>query len=159
MKLKFYVNNIHKKRNIHIPNYLKMSVTTGKQLNNLFEKIYVLFENTIISSTYLTSDQYVQNTIIEFMDLVEIKSEWELDDAEREGFGKIYFESGYHDSNAVYYPFEDTNDIGIFKYSTLSDVWESALECIIEYCDEEEHIDTAKDLMRQLNEIKDIIIS
>ena len=130
-----------------------MSATTGKQLNKLFENIYNLFQESVMSSTHLMDEQDTQDTIITFMDSVNIKSEWEMSENEREGFGKVYFETGYHDSDVVYYPFEDTNDIGIFKFSNLEDIWEKVLECVIEKCDDDEHVNLATELLNQLGKI------
>ena len=98
-------------------------------------------------------DQYIQDTIIKFMDSCKIEGEWDMTDEDRVGFGIVYFEAGYHDSNAVYYPFEDTNDINKFEFNELSDVWESALECIVEKCDNEEQVNEAENLLKQLDDI------
>ena len=136
-----------------------MSATIGKQINNIFEQVYNLFEESIIPKYLNIENQIIQNTIYDFMNSVKIESEWDMTDEDREGLNKVYFESGYHDSDAVYYPFEDTNDIGIFKFNTLSSDWELALECIIDECDDEEDVNTAKDLLNQLKEITRRIIS
>lgn len=130
------------------------SITIGKEINKFFEQVYHLFEDSIMIPEYLNlDDQYIQDTIIKFMDSCKIEGEWDMTDEDRVGFGIVYFEAGYHDSNAVYYPFEDTNDINKFEFNELSDVWESALECIVEKCDNEEQVNEAENLLKQLDDI------
>lgn len=137
----------------------KMTQTYGKQINNLFEKIYHLFEDAIMIPEYLNLDNHnIQNTIIEFMDDTRIEGEWDMTDEDRQGFGTVYFEAGYHDSNAVYYPFKDTNDIDKIKLNELFDTWENALECIIDECKEEENVRAAELLLQQLKAIYDNVI-
>ena len=136
------------------------SITIGKEINKFFEQVYHLFEDSIMIPEYLNlDDQYIQDTIIKFMDSCKIEGEWDMTDEDREGFGTVYFEAGYHDSNAVYYPFEDTNDINKFAFNELSDVWESALECIVEKCDNEEQVNEAENLLKQLDDITNRILN
>lgn len=130
------------------------SITIGKEINKFFEQVYHLFEDSIMIPEYLNlDDQYIQDTIIKFMDSCKIEGEWDMTDEDREGFGTVYFEAGYHDSNAVYYPFEDTNEINKFAFNELSGVWESALECIVEKCDNDEQVNEAENLLKQLDDI------
>lgn len=136
-----------------------MSQTYGKQINKIFEKIYHLFEDSIMIPDYLNLDNYnIKSTIIEFMDNAVIESEWNMTDEDRQGFGTVYFEAGYHDSDAVYYPFEDKNDIDKIKFNKLCDTWENALECIIDECKEEENVQAAEELLQQLKAIYDNVI-
>lgn len=149
------------------------TLTIGRQLNNLFEEIYILFDETII-----TKNQYIKpnilascnNEIMRFMDSITIRSEWNLTDEERNGHQELYFEHGRNDCNTVHYPFNseyghngcdviyypfnnnETNiDNILLKANDLFNIWDDILECIIESGENPESVNKAKQLKHKLN--------
>jgi hypothetical protein len=149
------------------------NLTIGRQLNNLFEEIYILFDEAII-----TQNQYIKpnilatcnNEIVRFMETITIRSEWNLTDEERNGHRDLYFEHGRNDCNTVHYPFNseyahngcdavyypfnnnETNiDNILFKANDLFYIWDDILECIIDYSDNQEHVNHANQLKPKLD--------
>jgi len=131
------------------------TITIGKQLNQLFEEVYNLFDEAIMIPEYLNLDnKIIENQIIKFMDTVKVESEWDMNEEDRKGFGTLYFESGHNGVNAIYYPF-DNNETDIknilFTVNKLLEVWEDSLDIIINFSNNEEHVKQAENLIEQIN--------
>ena len=72
-----------------------MSATINKQLNDIFEEVYHLFNDSIMVPENLSLN-YNDNIKIEqfkyeFMEKIKIKSEWNMTDEEREKLNGKYF--------------------------------------------------------------------
>jgi len=129
--------------------------TIGKQLNKLFEEVYLLIEDVTKTLDYKNENtKYIENEIYKFMDTVKIECEWDMDDDEREFIGDLYFEAGHNGVDAVYYPFDNNQtDIKniLFTVNELLEIWDDCLECVTEYSENEEHIKYAQELIEQIN--------
>ena len=60
-----------------------MSATINKQLNDIFEDVYHLFNESIMVPEYLNKPG-IERCVIEFMDTIDIQSEWDMTDEERD---------------------------------------------------------------------------
>jgi hypothetical protein len=126
------------------------NTTLGRQLNDIFETLYHLFNYTIVTPKYL-SYLHIQKAIGDFMSTVETESQLDMSQEKREGLGELYFESGNNGVNVIYYPF-DSNSYNIcpFKMNDLFYTWNKALECIIDNCDDINNVNKAKILQQKI---------
>lgn len=120
------------------------NTTLGRQLNDIFETLYHLFNDTIMIPKYL-SYLHIQKAIIEFMGTIETECRLDIS---QEQIGEVYFERG---NNVIYYPF-DSNSYNIcpFKMNELFYFWNNALECIIDNCDDVDNVNKAKILQQKI---------
>jgi hypothetical protein len=135
-----------------------MSPTINKQLNDIFEELYNLFNDSIIVSRVLTLNDNVnrdiERHINEFMDNVNCKSEWNLTDEERKGLNLTYFEEGHNGVNAVYYPFSLDKELSPIKIQNTIHVWEKAIICIQVYSKNDEFIEKANELEKRIDDLE-----
>lgn len=103
-----------------------MTEIIGKQFNYLFQRIYSLMEQVMTEQDEHEIPEVI-HAVSEFMRHVKTTSAFEVEDASSD----TYFEAGYHDSIAVFYPFEhkqlefDANVIRRYKHA-----WTAFLRCI-----------------------------
>ncbi len=135
-----------------------MSATINKQLNDIFEEVYHLFNDSIMVPENLSLN-YNDNIKIEqfkyeFMEKIKIKSEWNMTDEEREELNGKYFEAGHNGVDAVFYPFnaKKSSSDPIKIQNTIS-VWENALIYIQCYCKDKELVEKANALEEKLNNL------
>ena len=69
-----------------------MSATINKQLNDIFEEVYHLFNDSIMVPEYLNRSE-IERCVFEFMDKISIHSEWNMTDDERSELQGKYFEA------------------------------------------------------------------
>jgi hypothetical protein len=130
------------------------ATTIYKQLNNVFEELYYLFDESIMNSE-LMNNPSLQKDIVEFMDNIRIESEWNMEDEEREEFEGMYFEAGHNDVDAVFYPFDsNSEEIDPINIQNVLGVWENTLICIQSYCKNKKYINKAIELEERLGKIK-----
>lgn len=130
------------------------ATTVYKQLNNIFEELYYLFDESIMNTEYMNNPA-IQRHIIEFMDNIRIECEWDMTDVEREGLNEIYFEFGHNGVDAVHYPFNSNcGEINPIDIQNVLGVWENTLICIQSYCKNEKYINKAIELEERINQIK-----
>jgi hypothetical protein len=130
------------------------ATTIYKQLNNVFEELYYLFDKSIMNSE-LMNNPSLQKDIIEFMDNIRIESEWNMTDEEHEESKGLYFETGHNGVNAVYYPFDSKcKKLNPINIQNVLGVWENTLICIQSYCKNEKFINEAIELEERINNIK-----
>ncbi len=130
------------------------AITIYKQLNNIFEELYYLFDKSIMNSE-LINNQSLQKDIVGFMDTIRIESEWNMEDEEHEEFEGMYFESGHNGVDAVFYPFNSNcEEIDAIKIQNVLGVWENTLICIQSYCKNNKYINKAIELEERLDKIK-----
>ena len=71
-----------------------MSATIHKQLNDIFEEVYHLFNDSIMVSENLSlndnDNRKIEQFKYEFMDNVKCESEWDMTDEERDEFDGKY---------------------------------------------------------------------
>jgi hypothetical protein len=120
------------------------NTTLGRQLNDIFETLYHLFNDTIMTPKYL-SYLHIQKAIAEFMGTIETECRLDIS---QEQLGEVYFETG---NIVIYYPF-DSNSYNIcpFKMNELFCYWNNALECIIDNCDDIDNVNKAKILQQKI---------
>ena len=130
------------------------ATTIYKQLNNIFEELYYLFDKSIMNSE-LINNQSLQKDIVGFMDTIRIESEWNMEDEEHEEFEGMYFEAGHNDVDAVFYPFNpNCEEIDAIKIQNVLGVWENTLICIQSYCKNNKYINKAIELEERLGKVK-----
>ena len=131
-----------------------MSATINKQLNDIFEDVYHLFNNSIMIPEYLNRPE-IKRCVFEFMDKIDIQTEWNMTDEERDINNGKYFEAGHNGVDAVFYPFnaEDLNCNPIKIQDTIS-VWENALISIQCYCKDKKFVEKADLLEEKINNLK-----
>ena len=126
-----------------------------KQLNNIFEELYYLFQKSIIDVPEYTNRPEIERQVIEFMDTIEMQCEWDMTEDERNELDGKYFEAGHNGVDAVFYPFdskyEELNPINI---QDVLNIWENTLTCIQSYSENNEFIDKANELEERINNIK-----
>ncbi len=126
-----------------------------KQLNNIFEELYYLFQKSIIDVPEYTNRPEIQRYIIEFMDTVEIQCEWDMTDDERNELDGKYFEAGHNGVDAVFYPFDSNcEELNPINIQDVLSIWENTLTCIQSYSENNEFIDKANELEERINNIK-----
>jgi hypothetical protein len=126
-----------------------------KQLNNIFEELYYLFQKSIIDVPEYTNRPEIQRYIIEFMDTVEIQCEWDMTDDERNELDGKYFEAGHNGVDAVFYPFDSNcEELNPINIQDILSIWENTLTCIQSYSENNEFIDKANELEERINNIK-----
>ncbi len=130
------------------------ATTIYKQLNNVFEELYYLFDESIMNSE-LMNNPSLQKDIVEFMDNIRIESEWNMEDDEREEFEGMYFEAGHNDVDAVYYPFDPTKtEIDLVNIKRTLKIWQNTLECIKYYSIDNKFIEQANDLEQRIRNLQ-----
>lgn len=132
-----------------------MSLTITNQLNDIFEEVYHLFNESIISVPEYLNRPEIERCVIEFMDAINIECEWDMTDEEREQkYGK-YFEAGHNGVDAVFYPF-DPNDsnTNFIKISNFENTITNAIICIQCYCKDNEFLEKADLLEERINNLK-----
>jgi hypothetical protein len=130
------------------------ATTIYKELNNIFEELYYLFDESIMNSE-LINNQSLQKDIVGFMDTIRIESEWNMEDEEHEEFEEMYFESGHNGVDAVFYPFNpNCEEIDAIEIQNVLGVWENILICIQSYCKKNKYINKAIELEERLSKIK-----
>ena len=126
-----------------------------KQLNNIFEELYYLFQKSIIDVPEYINRPEIQRYIIEFMDTVEIQCEWDMTDDERNELDGKYFEAGHNGVDAVFYPFDSNcEELNPINIQDVLSIWENTLTCIQSYSENNEFIDKANELEERINNIK-----
>ncbi len=135
-----------------------MSATIHKQLNDIFEEVYHLFNNSIMISENLSlndnDNRKIERFKYEFMDKIEIKSEWDMTDKEREELNGKYFEAGHNGVDAVFYPFSLDEEPDPIKIQNTLHVWENALTYIIIYCKDKEFTQKAHELDERIDNLE-----
>jgi hypothetical protein len=131
-----------------------MSATINKQLNDIFEDVYHLFNESIMVPEYL-NNTVIERCVFEFMNTIDIQSEWDMTDEERDINNVKYFEAGHNGVDAVFYPFNSNES----KYNSIKiqdaiNVWENALISIQSYCKDNEFVEKANLLEERLNNLK-----
>jgi len=130
------------------------ATTLYKNLNDIFEELYYLFDETNANPEYM-SKPYVEDCVIKFTDTIRIDCEWEMTDEEREGSGKTYFEAGHNDVDAVYYPFDPTKtEIDLVNIKRTLKIWQNTLECIKYYSIDNKFIEQANDLEQRIRNLQ-----
>jgi len=131
------------------------ATTIYKKLNDIFEELYRLFDETISNPEYMSNKPDVENCVIQFTDAIRIDCEWDMTDEERDGSGTIYFESGHNDVNAVYYPFDSTKtDIDLVSIQHTLNIWKKTLECIQHNSKRHKHFEKAVELNQKIKHLK-----
>ena len=131
-----------------------MSATINKQLNDIFEDVYHLFNESIMVPEYLNKPG-IERCVIEFMDTIDIQSEWDMTDEERDINNGKYFEAGHNGVDAVFYPFNSNeSNYDPIKIQDTVNVWENAIICIQSYCKDNEFVEKADLLEERLNKLK-----
>ncbi len=126
-----------------------------KQLNNIFEELYYLFQKSIIDVPEYTNRPEIQRYIIEFMDTIEIQCEWDMTEDERNELDGKYFEAGHNGVDAVFYPFDSNcEELNPINIQDVLSIWENTLTCIQSYSENNEFIDKANELEERINNIK-----
>ena len=120
------------------------NTTLGRQLNDIFETLYHLFNDTVMIPEY-SNYLHIQKAITEFMGTIETECQLDMS---QEKLGELYFESG---NIVIYYPF-DSNSYNIcpFKMNDLFYTWNNALECIIDNCHDIDNVNKAKILQQKI---------
>ena len=135
-----------------------MSATIHKQLNDIFEEVYHLFNDSIMVSENLTlndnDNRKIERFKYEFMDKIEIQSEWDMTDEEREELNGKYFEAGHNGVDAVFYPFSLDDKPNPTKIQNTLHVWENALTYIIIYCKDKEFTQKAHELDERIDNLE-----
>ena len=130
------------------------ATTIYKQLNNVFEELYYLFDESIMNSE-LMNNPSLQKDIVEFMDNIRIESEWNMTDEEHDESKGLYFETGHNGVDAVFYPFDsNSEEIDPINIQNVLGVWENTLICIQSYCKNKKYINKAIELEERLDKIK-----
>ena len=131
-----------------------MSATINKQLNDIFEDVYHLFNDSIMVPEYLNKPE-IERCVFEFMDNIDIESEWNMTDEERSELQGKYFEPGHNDVDAVFYPFnEEDSNYNPIKIQDNINLWENALISIQCYCKDKEIVEKADLLEEKINNLK-----
>ena len=126
-----------------------------KQLNNIFEELYYLFQKSIIDVPEYTNRPEIQRYIIEFMDTIEIQCEWDMTEDERNELDGKYFEAGHNGVDAVFYPFDSNcEELNPINIQDVLSIWENTLTCVQSYSENNEFIDKANELEERINNIK-----
>jgi hypothetical protein len=130
------------------------ATTLYKNLNDIFEELYHLFDETIANPEYM-SNSYVEDCVIKFTESIRIDCEWDMTDEEREGSGKTYFEAGHNDVDAVYYPFDPTKtEIDLVNIKRTLKIWKNYLECIKYYSTDNKFIEQSNDLEQRIRNLQ-----
>ena len=134
-----------------------MSATIHKQLNDIFEEVYHLFNDSIMVSEKLSlndnDNRKIESFKYEFMDKIKIQSEWNMDDDERDKLNGKYFEAGHNGVDAVFYPFSLDDEPNPTKIQNTLHVWENALTYIIIYCKDKEFTQKAHELDERIDNL------
>jgi hypothetical protein len=130
-----------------------MSATINKQLNDIFEDVYHLFNDSIMVPEYLKKPE-IERCVFEFMEKINIQSEWNMTDEEREELNGKYFEAGHNDVDAVFYPFNAEEKPNPIKIQNTINVWENALISIQSYCKDKELVEKANALEERIDNLK-----
>lgn len=126
-----------------------MTEMIGQQFNYLFERIYSLMEQVMTEQDEHEIPEVI-HAVSEFMRHVKTTSAFEVEDAPSD----TYFEAGYHDSIAVFYPFEhnqlefDAKDIRRYKHA-----WTAFLSCISTARLSRKTVEQAHKLLTETNQL------
>jgi hypothetical protein len=131
-----------------------MSATINKQLNDIFEDVYHLFNDSIMVPEYLKKPE-IERCVFEFMEKIDIQSEWDMTDDERKELNGKYFEAGHNGVDAVFYPFNsEESNCNPIKIQNTINVWENALISIQSYCKDKELVEKANALEERIDNLK-----
>ena len=127
-----------------------------KNLNNIFEDLYHLYDETIANVDYMaTNNTYIENCVIQFTDSFRVECEWDMTDDERQECGEIYFEAGHNDVDAVYYPFDSkNNEIDSVNIRQNLNIWRKLLECIKLFTKEKKYLNKVTELKEKIRNLK-----
>lgn len=130
------------------------ATTIHKNLNDIFEEVYHLFDETIANPEYVSYNHNIDICILAFTRNLTILCEWDLTDEEREGSGVLYFEAGRNDVDAVYYPFDLTKtEIDLVNIKITLKTWRNTLECIKSYSTDNKYIEQANKLQQKIKNL------
>jgi hypothetical protein len=128
-----------------------MTESIAETLNEIFEETYLLLDDILENPIYCHDDfDDFKEAMINFMDNVRTRDAWVKDDDEEDD-DESYFEAGYHDSTAVFYPFK--NDELIEKSTVLEETmnWINLLEAIVHTVKEKNYKENALNINKKIS--------
>lgn len=130
------------------------STSIHKNLNEIFEELYHLFNETIANPEYMINNQNIENCVIQFTDTIRVDCEWDMTVEERQELWDKYFESGHNGVNAVFYPFDsNSTEIDPNKINETLTVWRKTLDCIRDYSNRRKYYEKAIELKKKIKNL------
>lgn len=131
------------------------ATTIYKTLNDIFEELYHLFDETIANPEYVNNSYEVEKCIVAFTNDIRIECEWDMTDDEREEAGLLYFEAGHNDVDAVYYPFDTTKtEIDLVNIKRSLKIWKNTLASIKYYSTDNKFIEKANEIEKRIKNLQ-----